>query len=170
MPRLVYRRVGGRESIVAVHSVNTAAGGGGVRWYEFRIDGKRDVYAVSAGHVRAGRLFRWMASPAIDRVRQHRHRLLVRRRAALRRASGSPAGSPSDPPGQLTLHETVLVEGEARAKRDALGGLHADRRRSERRLHDLVRRRLPQEGRGDATRAASARSACRAAATDRDFR
>ena len=28
-------RVGGRESIVAVHSVNTAAGGGGVRWYEF---------------------------------------------------------------------------------------------------------------------------------------
>jgi len=41
MPRLVYRRVNGHESIVAVHSVNTAAGGGGVRWYEFRIDGAR---------------------------------------------------------------------------------------------------------------------------------
>ena len=38
MARLVYRRIGDRESIVAVHSVNTAAGGGGVRWYEFRVD------------------------------------------------------------------------------------------------------------------------------------
>jgi len=38
MARVVYRRVGGRESIVAVHSVETSAGGGGVRWYEFRLD------------------------------------------------------------------------------------------------------------------------------------
>jgi hypothetical protein len=41
MQRLVYRRVNGHESIVALHSVNTAAGGGGVRWYEFRLDNKR---------------------------------------------------------------------------------------------------------------------------------
>jgi len=32
MARLVYRNVNGNESIVAVHSVNTAFGGGGVRW------------------------------------------------------------------------------------------------------------------------------------------
>ncbi|MBO0797652.1 MAG: hypothetical protein J2P31_02410, partial [Blastocatellia bacterium] len=38
MARLVYRRIGARESLVAVHSVNTATGGGGVRWYEFRIE------------------------------------------------------------------------------------------------------------------------------------
>ncbi len=31
MSRLVYRKVGSRESVVAVHSVNTTAGGGGVR-------------------------------------------------------------------------------------------------------------------------------------------
>ena len=31
MARVVYRNVNGRESVVAVHSVNTAAGGGGVR-------------------------------------------------------------------------------------------------------------------------------------------
>lgn len=31
MARVVYRNVNGRESIVAVHSVNTEAGGGGVR-------------------------------------------------------------------------------------------------------------------------------------------
>jgi hypothetical protein len=41
MSRLVYRRIGDRESIVAAHSVKTAAGGGGVRWYEFRLDDKR---------------------------------------------------------------------------------------------------------------------------------
>ena len=37
MARLVYRRIGDQESVVGVHSVNTSAGGGGVRWYEFRI-------------------------------------------------------------------------------------------------------------------------------------
>ena len=39
MARLVYRRIGNQQSIVGVHSVNTAASGGGVRWYEFRLDG-----------------------------------------------------------------------------------------------------------------------------------
>src|SRR5262249_12462631 len=43
MARVVYRNVNGRESIVAVHSVDTAAGGGGVRWYELRIDKGRSV-------------------------------------------------------------------------------------------------------------------------------
>ncbi len=51
MSRLVYRRIGNRESIVGVHSVNTTAGGGGVRWYEFRLDKSRSVDAASAGHV-----------------------------------------------------------------------------------------------------------------------
>ena len=55
MQRLVYRRIGNRESIVAAHSVATQAGGGGVRWYEFRLDKKRDAVPLSAGHIRAGR-------------------------------------------------------------------------------------------------------------------
>src|SRR5437667_7472874 len=49
MARLVYRRVGNHESIVAVHSVNTAAGSGGVRWYEFRIDKDRQVTLFQQG-------------------------------------------------------------------------------------------------------------------------
>src|SRR5690606_20370497 len=49
MQRLVYRNVGGRESIVAVHSVNTSAGGGGVRWYEFRLDENRDRVLLQQG-------------------------------------------------------------------------------------------------------------------------
>ena len=43
MSRVIYRRIGDQESIVAVHSVNTTGGGGGVRWYEFRIDQDRNV-------------------------------------------------------------------------------------------------------------------------------
>ena len=49
MSRVVYRKIGNRESIVAVHSVNTAAGGGGVRWYEFRIDKARKVSLQQQG-------------------------------------------------------------------------------------------------------------------------
>jgi hypothetical protein len=49
MARLVYRNVGGRESLVAVHSVDTAAGGGGVRWYEFRLDGQRQPQLFQQG-------------------------------------------------------------------------------------------------------------------------
>ena len=113
MARLVYRRIGDRESIVAVHSVNTAAGGGGVRWYEFRLDKDRKRQLHQQGTYAPDGVYRWMASPAIDARGQHRHRLLVRRRDALPGpavrgpARGRSAGR------QLTLREAVLVEGEA---------------------------------------------------------
>jgi hypothetical protein len=112
MARLVYRRIGNRESLVGTHSVNTSAGGGGVRWYEFRVGKDRAVSLYQQGTFAPDSLFRWMASPAID-------------------ASGnigvgySFGGLPhfagqrfagrlsSDPRGVLGLRETVLVEGEA---------------------------------------------------------
>ena len=111
MQRLVYRRIGDRESIVGVHSVNTSAGGGGVRWYEFRINKVRNVSLYQQGTYAPDGFYRWMASPAID-------------------GNGnigigySFGGTPNfagqrfagrqnkDPLGQLTLRETVLVEGE----------------------------------------------------------
>ena len=85
MARLVYRRIGNRESIVAVHSVNTSSGGGGVRWYEFRVDQAPQRDALPAGHVRAGGLLPLDGEPGDRCEGQHRHRLLVRRHAALRR-------------------------------------------------------------------------------------
>jgi len=112
MSRLVYRRIGRRESIVGVHSVNTAAGGGGVRWYEFRIDPERRVSLHQQGTYAPDGLFRWMASPAID----------ARGNIGIGYSFG---GTPhfagqrfaarlaEDPPGRLTLGEAVLVEGEA---------------------------------------------------------
>jgi hypothetical protein len=65
---LVYRRLRDRESIVAAHSVNTAAGGGGVRWYEFRVNGDRTIGLHQQGTYAPDKYFRWMASPAIDRA------------------------------------------------------------------------------------------------------
>ena len=57
-----------RESIVAVHSVNTAAHGGGVRWYEFRLDRDRSVHLYQQGTYAPDSLYRWMASPAMDKL------------------------------------------------------------------------------------------------------
>jgi hypothetical protein len=112
MPRLVYRRVNGHESIVAVHSVNTAAGGGGVRWYEFRIDGAREVTLFQQGTYAPDSLFRWMASPAMDRSGNIGigYSFGGGSHFAGQRFAGRLA---ADPPGRLTLRETVLVEGEA---------------------------------------------------------
>jgi hypothetical protein len=49
MQRLVYRKIGKRESIVAAHSVATQGGGGGVRWYEFRLNKKGDPELYQQG-------------------------------------------------------------------------------------------------------------------------
>jgi hypothetical protein len=112
MARLVYRRIGKRESLVAVHSVNTSAGGGGVRWYEFRVDKDRNVKLHQQGTYMADGLFRWMASPALDRFGNLGIGYsfgggpnFAGQRFAGRRAN--------DPLGQLTLGETVLAEGAA---------------------------------------------------------
>ena len=112
MARLVYRNVGGRESLVAVHSVDTAAGGGGVRWYEFRVDETRAVSLFQQGTFAPDGAYRWMASPAIDK----RGNIGIGysfgggdRFAGQRFA----ARLADDPPGLLTFRESVLAEGEA---------------------------------------------------------
>ncbi len=112
MQRLVYRKVGNRESIVAVHSVNTTAGAGGVRWYEFQVDKARKVALRQQGTYAPDGFFRWMASPAIDRLGNI---------AIGYSFGGTPnfagqrfaARLVNDPLGQLTLRETVLAEGQA---------------------------------------------------------
>jgi hypothetical protein len=112
MARLVYRRLGNRESVIGVHSVNTSAGGGGVRWYEFRLDGHRNVALYQQGTYAPQGFYRWMGSPAMD----------GRGNIGIGYSFG---GSPhfagqrfagrlaNDPRGVLTLRESVLVEGEA---------------------------------------------------------
>jgi hypothetical protein len=112
MSRLVYRRINGAESIVAVHSVNTEGGAGGVRWYEFRVAKDRSVTLHQQGTYAPDASYRWLASPAIDKFGNigigysfggtpH----FPGQRFAGRRAA--------DPPGLLTLREAILAEGEA---------------------------------------------------------
>ena len=110
MARLVYRRIGNQQSIVAVHSVNTAASGGGVRWYEFRLDRQGNPTVHQQGtYALPG--FRWMASPAIDKLGNIG--IGYSYGAADAFAGQRFAGrTPDDPRGQLTLSEAVLVEGE----------------------------------------------------------
>lgn len=116
MARLVYRRVGKTERIVGVHSVTTAAGGGGVRWYEFRVKKDRSVDVQQLGTytpLEDKKIpYRWMASPAIDGDGNI--------------GIGYSYGGSSDFPGQrfaaqsfggpeglLDYKEVVLVEGQA---------------------------------------------------------
>jgi len=111
MQRLVYRNLGGRESVVALHSVNSSAGAGGVRWYEFRLDEKRDPRLFQQGTYAPDSFYRWMASPGMDRQGNIGIGYSF---------GGSPnfagqrfaARLADDPPGVMGLHETVLVEGE----------------------------------------------------------
>lgn len=120
MARLVYRRVQDRsarpardyEALVAVHSVNTEAAGGGVRWYEFRLDKDRSVKLHQQGTYAPDGLYRWMASPAIDRLGNIGigYSFGGLPHFAGQRFAGRLA---SDPPGQLTLREAILAEGEA---------------------------------------------------------
>jgi len=112
MQRVVYRKAGGRESIVAAHSVATQAGGGGVRWYELRLNKKGDPELYQEGTYAPDGFYRWMPSIAMDKkgdigVGYSFGGLpnFPGVRFAARRAG--------DPKGRLTLHESVLATGEA---------------------------------------------------------
>jgi hypothetical protein len=112
MARVVYRRIGNRESIVAVHSVNTSSGGGGVRWYELRLDKRRRVSVYQQGTYAPDGFYRWMASPAMDGKGNIGigYSFGGTPHFAGQRFAGRLA---DDPKGVLTLGETVLAEGEA---------------------------------------------------------
>jgi hypothetical protein len=112
MARLVYRRIGDRESLVGAQSVKTAAGGGGIRWYEFRLDDKRNVKLYQQGTYAPDGFYRWMPSPAID----------AKGNVGIGYSFGGTPNFPGqrfagrladDPLGVLTMREAVLVEGGA---------------------------------------------------------
>ena len=110
MQRLIYRNFGDHEAIVAVHSVDTAGGGGGVRWYEFRLDAKRDPVLYQQGTYAPDAYFRWMASPGMDRAGNIAigYSFGGGPNFAGQRFAGRLAG---DPLGQMTLAESILAQG-----------------------------------------------------------
>lgn len=111
LARLVYRRIGDREVIVGAHSVKTS-NGGGLRWYEFRVDCQRNIALHQQGTYAPDAAWRWMPSPALD----------VRGNIGIGFSFGGTPHFPGqrfagrladDPLGQLTFREAVLAEGEA---------------------------------------------------------
>jgi len=115
MARLVYRKIGNCESVVAVHSVNTsksAGGAGGVRWYEFRVNKDRSVKLHQQGTYAPDGFYRWMASPAVDRMGNIGigYSFGGAPNFAGQRFAGRLV---NDPLGLLTLKETILVDGQA---------------------------------------------------------
>jgi hypothetical protein len=110
--RLAYRNFGDHEAILAEHSVATAAQGGGVRWYEFRLNKQRDPVLFQQATYAPEGLYRWLGSMAMDKKGNIGIGYsfggvpnFAGQRFAARLAK--------DPKGQLTFHESVLAEGEA---------------------------------------------------------
>jgi hypothetical protein len=109
--RLVYRNFGDHESILAEHSVATAAHGGGVRWYEFRLNKQRDPQLYQQSTYAPEGSYRWLGSMAMDR----------KGNIGMGYSFGGDPNYPgqrfaarmaNDPKGQLTFHESVLAEGQ----------------------------------------------------------
>jgi hypothetical protein len=112
MQRLVYRRIGNRESIVAAHSIYDSDGAGAIRWYEFRLDKRRDPYLYQQGTYAPDEFYRFIPSIDIDRKGDIGVGYsfggtpnFPGQRFAARRAN--------DPKGVLTFEETLLANGEA---------------------------------------------------------
>ncbi len=112
MANLLYRRIGDQQSLVAVHSVATKAGGGGVRWYEFRLDQKGEVELYQQRTYAPDINFRWMASPAMDALGNIGigYSFGGAEHFPGQRFAGRLAG---DMRGLLTMKEVVLVEGQS---------------------------------------------------------
>jgi hypothetical protein len=110
--RLVYRNLGDHESILAEHSVATKAHGGGVRWYEFRLNSSRDPVLYQQSTYAPDGFYRWLGSIGMDK----------KGGIGLGYSFGGAPNFPgqrfaartaADPKGQLTFHESVLAEGQA---------------------------------------------------------
>jgi hypothetical protein len=112
MQRLAYRNFGHYQAIVASHSVDTKAGGGGVRWYEFRLDKSGSPQLYQQGTYAPEGNYRWMPSIGMDRKGDIGVGYsfggapnFAGQRFAARMAK--------DPKGKMTLRESVLAEGQA---------------------------------------------------------
>jgi hypothetical protein len=118
MSRVIYRRIGNQQSIIAVHSVKPlSTGTGGVRWYEFRLDKKNNISLFQQGTYAPDSLYRFLPSPAMDKNGNIGIGYTVGGSGVYpgQRFTGRLAG---DPKGVLTKKETILAEGEASQERN----------------------------------------------------
>ncbi|HEV9035224.1 MAG TPA: hypothetical protein VGQ51_01335, partial [Puia sp.] len=65
--RLIYRRIGKQQSYIVVHSVRSAAGGSGIRWYEFRGAKHGALQLYQQGTYAPDGDWRWLPGIATDK-------------------------------------------------------------------------------------------------------
>ena len=87
MPRLVYRRIGRVESIVAVHSIDTVASSGGGEMVRVQAGSTSHAGALSTGNICSRRFLSMDGKSSHGSVWQHRDRLLVWWRSSLSRST-----------------------------------------------------------------------------------
>jgi hypothetical protein len=112
MQRLAYRNLGDHEAIVVTHSVAGPNGGGGLRWYEFRLDSARNPYLFQQSTYAPDGSYRWLGSAAMDRLGN------IGIGYSFGGAPDFPsqhfvARSAADPLGVLSFKEAVLIKGQA---------------------------------------------------------
>jgi hypothetical protein len=66
MQRLVYRNFGDHQSLVITHSINGPSAGGGLRWYEFRLDTAGTPFLYQQSTFAPDTSYRWLGSAALD--------------------------------------------------------------------------------------------------------
>ena len=110
MQRLAYRNFGDHQSIVVTHSVAGPSGGGGLRWYEFRVGASGDPVLYQQSTFAPDAMYRWMGSAAMD----------GRGNIVIGYSFGGAPNYPgqrfvgraaADPLGTMSLKETVLIAG-----------------------------------------------------------
>jgi hypothetical protein len=109
MQRLVYRNFGDHQSLVITHSINGPTSGGGLRWYEFRVDAAGNVTLYQQSTFAPDTGYRWLGSAAMDGRGNigigysiGNSTMLPGQRFAARAAA--------DPPGTLGFRESVLID------------------------------------------------------------
>jgi len=110
--RLVYRRIGKQESYIVAHSVRTAAGGSGIRWYELRSDRHQRLSLYQQGTYASGGDWRWLPGIATDKAGNIGigYSYGGKDHFPGQRFTGRLAG---DAPGVMGFGEGVLAEGQA---------------------------------------------------------
>jgi hypothetical protein len=112
MQRVVYRNFGTHQSLVVTHSITGPAGGGGLRWYEFRVNAAGDPALYQQSTYAPDTSYRWLGSAAMDRLGN------IGIGYSFGGAANFPgqrfaARSAADPLGTLSFQESVLIAGQA---------------------------------------------------------
>jgi hypothetical protein len=112
MQRLSYRNFGDHESLVITHSITGPTGGGGLRWYEFRLNANRDPVLYQQSTYAPDAMYRWLGSAAMDKLGN----------IGIGYSFGGAPNFPgqrfvarlaADPLGTMGFKETVMIQGQA---------------------------------------------------------